>query len=54
MTSYINGAIEAYIEATNEVDEMDKGNLPPKSETGWWMNRVVDLGGTATLARNRA
>lgn len=38
MTSYINGAIEAYIEATNEVDEMDKGNLPPKSDTGWWMN----------------
>ena len=38
MTSYINGAIEAYIEATHEVDEMDKGNLPPKSDTGWWMN----------------
>ena len=45
ITRYINRAIEAYVEATNEVDEVDKKKLPSEPGTGWWMNLVVDLGG---------
>ena len=37
ITRYINRAIEAYVEATNEVDE--EGGTPlPQSDAGWWMN----------------
>ncbi len=34
ITRYINRAIEAYVEATDEVNEED-GN---SSRAGWWMN----------------
>jgi len=37
ITRYINRAIEAYIEATNEVDG-DDGAVPPQPNVGWWMN----------------
>ena len=37
ITRYINRAIEAYIEATDEVDE-DEKNPSSRSAVGWWMN----------------
>ena len=37
ITRYINRAIEAYIEATDEVDG-EGGVPPPQSDAGWWMN----------------
>ena len=37
ITRYINRAIEAYIEATDEVDKDDR--IPPSQpNAGWWMN----------------
>jgi predicted DNA-binding protein len=37
ITRYINRAIEAYIEATDEVDKCDK--IPSsRSSAGWWMD----------------
>ena len=37
ITRYINRAIEAYIEATDEVDE-DGKNLSSQLGMRWWMN----------------
>jgi predicted DNA-binding protein len=42
ITRYINRAIEAYVEATDEVDEYlaesdDKESSPPQSNPAWWM-----------------
>jgi len=42
VTRYITRAIEAYVEATDEVDEYlvaskDKKNSPPRSNPAWWM-----------------
>ena len=34
ITRYINRAIEAYVEATDEVNEGDENS----SNAGWWMN----------------
>jgi hypothetical protein len=37
ITWYINRALEAYIEATNEVDEDEKNPLSQPAG-GWWIN----------------
>lgn len=40
ITRYINRAIEAYVEATDEIDEIDGNgkNLLSGTDAGWWMN----------------